>query len=114
VFSLIRQKSEIFGDTATTAATIASSNDAETIEKAVARFWQLYGGPLLLIEGSAVESEMVGIEEILEKHDSRLSNLTLEERSTLKRRALALGRACRSEMTQIAKELDEELRKAEG
>lgn len=67
-FNLSKQKAELLAEAAQTAGTIATSKEPVTVLKAIERFWQLYFGPLLLVEGEAVESEMYKLGEQINSH----------------------------------------------
>jgi hypothetical protein len=49
------------------AATIATVEDRQVLDKSVQRFWQLYWGELALVENKEVEGAMVAIGNRLKK-----------------------------------------------
>ncbi len=109
-FNLSKQKAELLAEAAQTAATIATSNDSSAVLKAIERFWQLYFGPLLLVEGSAVENEVVKFGEQIQSHSRLQSIFSDEQRERLQKSALNLGAACKKEIQEFDRQLTQELK----
>jgi len=80
-------------DASSQAAILATSSDAKEINSAAAAFWRLYWGPLLVVEDKAVADAMVQLGRCLQERDI---DKTRCDQNSLKQRALALARACRS------------------
>jgi hypothetical protein len=54
-----QKRLELYVEAVSSAATIATSKDANEVGKAKDRFWTLYWGPLALVEDNTVENSMV-------------------------------------------------------
>jgi len=78
----------LYFDAAAAAGTLASAPPGPARTAAEARFWQLYNGPLAIVEDDAVEGAMVSFGKCLSGEEQCT-------RDTLVRRSLALAHSCR-------------------
>lgn len=78
----------LYFDAAAAAGTLASAPPGPARREAEARFWQLYNGPLAIVEDDAVETAMVSFGRCLSGEEQC-------PRETLVRRSLALAHSCR-------------------
>jgi hypothetical protein len=76
-------------DASTTAATIATTDDDRERKKAQDHFWQLYYGPLVIVESKEISAAMQEFGKCLRPE----GNYTDEEMSTMKSLSLALASA---------------------
>ena len=83
------QQIELYVQATTAAATLASSSDPVALELAEAKFWQLYYGPLALVEDAGVEAAMVRFGQSLRSD---------REQEDLRDLSLALAHACRESL----------------
>jgi len=78
----------LYFDAAAAAGTLASAPPGPARTAAEATFWQLYNGPLAIVEDDAVEGAMVSFGKCLSGEEQCT-------RDTLVRRSLALAHSCR-------------------
>jgi hypothetical protein len=80
-------------DATSAASILVTSNDPKDTDKATAAFWRLYWGPTLVVADEQVSGAMVDLASCLRDRDR---DKTMCDQDALKKRALALARACRS------------------
>jgi hypothetical protein len=76
-----------------TATSIPRTSDGNAREKLVRRFWQLYWGPLAVVEDKGVEAAMVAYGEQLENDPRDATKLDML--------SLGLAHACRSSLKRL-------------
>lgn len=73
----LKKQLEIGFEASEVAARLASETDATKWETARQRFWQLYWGPLSIVEDPSVEAEMVNLGRLVPKAPSSSSDLPM-------------------------------------
>ncbi|MBY3109534.1 hypothetical protein HFO68_34285 [Rhizobium laguerreae] len=73
----LQKQLELGFETSEVAARLASETDATKWEAARQRFWQLYWGPLSIVEDPSVEAEMVNLGGLVPKAPSPSSDLPM-------------------------------------
>ena len=84
----LEQQMELYFEAADTAAKIATSRDESHREKLLQRFWELYWGPLAVVEDQPVVDAMVAFGDALNDDPSNaaaLKRIVLETRSCVSR-----------------------------
>jgi hypothetical protein len=88
----LQMRLQYYAEAALVASVIATSVDTESVNKAVARFWELYWGHLALFEDKHVESAMVDFKNVLVRAHTQVE---------LQNSALALAHACRNSLAKM-------------
>lgn len=84
---------ELYLEATATAATLATIKAGEKREEALNKFWQLYFGPLAMVEDESVEGAMVRFGEGLIDYEEDKCSI-----ETLRMKSLALAHACRESL----------------
>ena len=100
-FDLNRQKAELLSEAAEVASTLATSSDRKEVASAVSKFWKLYYGKLVLVEGPDVATAMVELGHIIEEFKPDTLSFTDEQKAKLKRGALSLSDACKTQANDL-------------
>jgi hypothetical protein len=80
----------LYFDATSSAATLASNSEADALRDAEAQFWNLYYGPLALVEDRKVATAMINFGQCLKENCSQ---------GELKNLSLSLARACRESIS---------------
>jgi hypothetical protein len=92
----LENQRRIYTDALTAAATIATTVDPMRRKKATDDFWELYQGPMILVETMSVSGAM-------KKFGACLDNPNSCDRDEMKSRSLALGTAMAESMSKTAR-----------
>lgn len=93
------RETELLFETSEVVATLASSTDPKELEKATARFWILYYGPLCIVENKELAEAMKEFGRKLAKTNHRLP----DDQTTLKGLSLVIAGACRAQVVDLVK-----------